>query len=244
MKKNSLFLLIAILIIMMLALAACGGSNDETVSDNSGNEVNGEDTTTDTTEEPTDEDANTTDSGSDISLENLASAQKDIKSYHFKQTVDANGLNYSIEVYYKDNKMKTVSASDGIESYTYLDLTAGEMIVYTPSMGEQAMKMPMDANSEELPSNPLEEDYTLDYGITGEENIDGYNCRVLESLDGNMKMWIIEEYGFPIKIEMIDPDSGVSIVTKYEELSFNDVTDKDVAVPADLEIMDLNDMMP
>lgn len=178
-----------------------------------------------------------------VTLDGIAEAQKSVQSYHYIQNTEANGEKYTVEIFYKDNKMKTISTIDGVgEAITYFDFNSGEMISYIPSQGAQAMRMTIDANNEELPVNPLDIDYLNDYEISGEESYAGYECQILSSLDGSLKVWIMAEYGFPLKIEVTEGDFGVTYVTEYESISFNDLTDEDVSVPADLEIIDLNSM--
>ena len=218
MRSNKYFLILALLLALVV-LAACGGAD---VSDNepvgAADDQTGANDETGATEEPT-----TADVTPGITLQEISDAQKSVQSYHYKQTVtvSANEESYTIEIYYKDNKMKIVTnIADIGDSYAYYDLVKGEMINYTPSQGAEALRMSIDANSEEIPANPLEIDYINDYQLTGTESIDGYDCQILTSLDGSLKVWIMQEYGFPIRMEMTEGDFGTTYITEFEDFFF------------------------
>ncbi len=86
----------------------------------------------------------------------------------------------------------------------------GRMIKLPPSMMMQSWMGSDFTNDDLLKQSSIVEDYT--HKITGEENINGYNCRIITLLPkpdaavvwGKIKMWISQKHFMQMKAEFYD----------------------------------------
>ena len=60
-------------------------------------------------------------------------------------------------------------------------------------------------------------------------------CRIVETASGD-RLWVSTKYGFPLRVEYTD-SLGERYQVDYKNLSINTVSDEDVAMPADLEVV-------
>ncbi|KUG02538.1 hypothetical protein ASZ90_020170 [hydrocarbon metagenome] len=108
---------------------------------------------------------------------------------------------------------------------------------------DQNTAMKLGLNDVETESvNPLEPmtAYAEDmYNVVGKETIDGKKCTVIEVTDDNAytKMWVWEEYGFPLKMEIIADENQINY--EYKNVSFDKIPDSMFEVPAGVQIMDM-----
>jgi outer membrane lipoprotein-sorting protein len=103
--------------------------------------------------------------------------------------------------------------------------------------------------SEQMADSPL--DYTErvdpDLAVVMESEIlDGVRCKVVtlpgEGDEGTTKMWIREDYGIPVRIEMLLPEGG-NMVMEYKNIKMEQLPAETFQLPAGVEIMDLGKMM-
>lgn len=110
--------------------------------------------------------------------------------------------------------------------------------LYYPAMNmayqmdfEQVVELPL-ADAQSIP------DY--EYQIIGTEILDDKECLVVEytvpAEQTTVKMWIWEEYGFPIRAEMTT--SAGTTIAEYRNLDFGDILDNMFELPPGVEIME------
>lgn len=113
------------------------------------------------------------------------------------------------------------------------------MYMYYPAQ-KMATKSALDSNM--VPDSPLgEASNILDYSpnIVGTETIDGKDCAVVAYEmpgEGNVKMWIWKDKGFPLKMEMTANGSTTTI--EYGNIDFSDIPDSVFELPDDVQIID------
>ncbi|MEG2212422.1 MAG: hypothetical protein RRY35_00810, partial [Clostridiales bacterium] len=159
------------------------------------------------------------------------------ESYYFEQTMPYVDGSVNIKVWYKDNKMKMVSSMDNVGvSEMYYDYNDHTVISYTPSEGNTAVKMMFSPGDPDLPEEPKSDNYQ-NYTVIATEDINGQVCRVLQTDVGD-KLWISTLYGMPLQVEFTDSLGDRYMVT-YENLRINDITDDEIAMPANVTVHDM-----
>lgn len=174
------------------------------------------------------------DKGEDTTIDDLIAAHGKITSYYFEQTIPYAYGSVSLKVWYADNKMKVVADAAGSEiNESYYDYDEKTMIYYTPSEGNQAIKMDFNPNGDDAPDNPKDEDYAS-CTMLGTETIDGQLCYILQTSVGD-KLWVGTKYGFPLQVEFVD-HLGDTYTVAYRNVAINTISAAEVAVPDNISI--------
>jgi len=110
------------------------------------------------------------------------------------------------------------------------------MYMYYPDQN-----MAMKVTYEPTESAVDEAQSIVDYNpvIIGHETLDGKVCLVVEyTVEGvTARMWIWEQYGFPIKIVSTTADGTVTV--EYKNIEFIDIPDNMFELPAGVEIIEM-----
>ncbi len=236
-------ILISVLAAFMLLFTAClggaGGDNPALSPEGEGQETNAGSQN----EGENDGEENTGEPGSPPTLAELSKARGKIESYSYTVEIedDLSEETITMNVWFLENKMKiTISQAEMGNSISYYDLDKGEYISYTEGEDNRALKMSFTPGSDNAPDNPLETDIRLDFEIAAREEVEGYNCTVLQNPAGDMKLWLMDRYGFPVKMLTINTATGEEYYTNYKNIAFNRVTQEDVSPPGGLEIIDFS----
>lgn len=130
------------------------------------------------------------------------------------------------------------------ESVIYIaNQSENAMYFYQPAQ-KMATKMTYD-NEDGKFSSPLDEQEEIDHEnalYVGKEKIDGKNCLVYEVSDGDgkSKMWVWEDYGMPLRIEM--ESEGEKIIIEYRNVKIGKIDADMFKLPAGTQIMDMANM--
>lgn len=172
----------------------------------------------------------------------LTAALAKVESYYFEQSVAYPEGAVFMQVWYKDGLMKLVSSVDGYGlTESYYDYHHGTVVDYYPGVSETARRSNFDFEGENAPTNPKLESYHDDE-IIGGESIGRQYCLILQTAYGD-KLWVGTKYGFPLRVEYTD-SLGERYTVDYKNVSVNTVSDQDVALPADLLVLDANAAVP
>lgn len=190
---------------------------------------------------PAEEEGGFVDQGRASTIENLMSNKSKIMSYYFEQTINASYGDIFIKTWYADGWMKIVSiAPYGEENTEYVDYENSLLIeiLSSPSgyIGKMSSFKPGDPD---IPNNYVDTDYHQ-FRIVDNDNIDGQTCRVLESRQGE-KRWVSTKYGFPVQVEFNDPTNDEHFIISFDNLTFNEVSYEDIAIPDDIDIIAISD---
>ena len=237
-RKAGVFCLSLLLVLAMFCFSACVNEAEEQQENNSVIEpgVNEEeDQPNQTTEEEVEEPF--PDLGEDTTLSQLTEALSQIDSYYFEQTMPYVDGSVFMEIWYKDPVMKIQTSMEGtLQQISYYDYDAMTVLNAYPGSSSVAMLTSFDPASEDTPDNPVLRDYS-EYTEDGFEEINRQTCMKLVGEDGTI-LWVSTKYGFPLQVSFTD-SLGAEYTVQYKNLTVNNVTEEDVMIPADLEIMDL-----
>jgi len=143
-------------------------------------------------------------------------------------------------VWIKGNKMRMEMTVEGETIITLLDMDAHTMYMYYPDQN-----MAMKVTYEPAESAVDEAQAITDYNpvIIGHEPLDGKMCLVVEyTIEGvTARMWIWEDYGFPIKV--VSTTSEGTVTVEYKNIEFTAIDDSVFELPAGVEVMDMSGMM-
>ena len=175
-----------------------------------------------------------TDKGEKTTVEDLALAQSNIKSYYFEQTIHYSESSVFLRVWYCDNTMTVITSADGsLHSVFYYDYDQLTQIPYSPADHDIAIGMVFDPASVDAPDNPLDDDY-LQCTLLGSEIIDRQLCYIMQTAEGD-KLWVSTLYGFPLQVEFVD-HLGDNYTVAYRNIEINTITADQVQVPDDLQV--------
>jgi len=218
MKSKYLFVLICLVVLLAVVLPSCGGGDSTTVK----------------TTAPTKTTAPAGDSLSDI-----LGKGADIDSIKYDMSITMTGVPaVKATVWQKKQKMREEITTEGITMVVIFDMDENVMYMYYP---EQNMAMEMVVDEGTMPESPLEDSSEIlenNPNITGTETIDGKDCVVVTYEvpgEGNMKMWIWKEKGFPIKMEMVTSQGTTTI--EFSNIDLSDIPDSAFKLPDDVTII-------
>ncbi len=142
------------------------------------------------------------------------------------------------KVWVKGKKMRKEETTTWGQTITLLDMDwdARTMYMHYPEkwkdMVWKVTYVPAKSAMDEAQS-------ILDYNTTiiGHETLDGEVCLIVKyTVEGlPSKMWIWEQYGFPIRVEMTTAE-GKTII-EYKNIEFGDIPDSTFELPKGVRIM-------
>ncbi|MBR2783288.1 MAG: hypothetical protein IKD93_03745 [Firmicutes bacterium] len=175
------------------------------------------------------------DKGADSTVEDLTAALAKVESYYFEQSVPYPSGQVFMQVWYKDGLMKLVTSVDGYcLSESYYDYNQGTVVEFYPGSAGEAYGRAFDPGDANAPKNPKMEDYSA-AALTGSETLGRQSCLILETDSGD-RLWVGTRYGFPLRVEYTD-SLGERYQVDYRNLSINTLSDEDVALPGDLQVV-------
>lgn len=129
--------------------------------------------------------------------------------------------------------MRSETTAEGQTIVTLLDMDEQTMYLYYPDQN-MAMMMTYEPGESAMDEAQAVEGYNP--VIIGHETLDGKYCLVVEyTVEGNTaKMWIWEEYGFPIRVE-VTTNEGMTIM-EYKNIEFTDIPDSMFEIPEGVTI--------
>lgn len=179
----------------------------------------------------------------------LAKGEKfDGMSYEY--TVTAADMTMNGKVWMQGKKMKTESAMGGQNVISFFDGDANTVVIYNPAE-KTAMKMSAGQAEEQNAIAETPVDYTSEIDKTSLKELEtvvyeGVKCRVVEVGDKESKavtkMWIREDYGFPMRIESTDP-TGEKFVMEYKNMKIGSIAADVFQLPAGVQVTDMSEMM-
>ncbi|MDA8096172.1 MAG: hypothetical protein RDV00_00565 [Clostridia bacterium] len=72
----------------------------------------------------------------------------------------------------------------------------------------------------------------------GQDTVDGKKCSVYKTTDegSKAKVWLWEEYGFPIRVESLA--DGQTVVVEYKNIKVDDIPASMFELPAGVQVME------
>lgn len=219
-RKSWLFILVCLLFISLF-MSGCG--KEDQVQQESSNSVSSS-------------------AGDEVTA--ILAKCSEVKEIYFKyivlndETIDAEG-----KAWVKGNKSRNEISVDGQTIISIYDLDKEESCVYF--VGEEMATL-TDLDMEmtgwfQTPTNYYD-DLNYEYiKIVGTETYDGHRCKVMVISDSQGseegKMWVSEDYGIPLKIEIVDEEGKSTF--EYKDVQVGSVSDDVFELPQDIYITDL-----
>lgn len=176
----------------------------------------------------------------------LLSKGKTIEGLSYDYVVTAKDTVLKGKTWWQGNKFKSETDVQGMKQVVIFD---GETLYSYNAATNTAFKMTADdSNKVESPidyNNDLE---TMKEKIKVLESTvyEGYKCKVIEVTGAagkeTLKMWIHEDYGIPIRVELTAPD-GSKTVTEYKNLKVGPLSPETFTLPAGVNITDVNELL-
>lgn len=245
MKIKFLLVFACLVVSLSLLLTACGNSSTTQTTSSTSTTMTtshvSSSTSTSTASTTHSTVTTTTSTGTTGSLIDILGLGKNIDSIKFDIIVTVTGqAPVQMTVYQKQQKMREEVTMEGITTAIIFDVTTNVMYTYISSMN-MAYKTTLDTSM--VPESPTEDmSDILDYGanIIGTETIDGKVCKVVayeEAGVGSVKMWLWEEKGLPLKMEMTAP-SGEKTTIEYSNIDLSNIPDSMFEIPAGTTIIE------
>ncbi|MFZ5596247.1 MAG: LolA family protein [Bacillota bacterium] len=223
MKKLLVFSLMAVLVLMSFSLTGCGGTQTESQSATSqaGSSQGGD-------------------------LAGLLAKAKNVDGLTYDYTLTTKDGAISGKIWMQGKNFKSESEAMGQKVITLLK----EDAVYMYNPGRNTVTK-MSAGKENKTETPI--DYSNDisaqpdkFKVLGSEVVGGMSCKVVstQSPDGkeSMKMWLSEEYGIPVKVEMVQGDGSQTLI-EYKNIQVGALPADTFELPAGAHINDVSNML-
>ena len=232
-KHKLLFAVMAVL--MILLLASCGGGDEEQGTGGEETEQTGE---------------NNFASGEDVSISDLFSQAKAVKgmSYDMIYTEHLSGHTMEGSIWIQGSNQKIKVKDPTGEEVIYIHKgEEGTAYTYMP-----AQKMALKIDVGEMPETEDPVEYvnrtdTADTEYLGIETYDGVKCYMYGvggfGDDGsNVTMWIHEDYGIPVKIEVVNGGQKM-LTTEYKNLQVGELPEDTFDLPEGVNFQDMGAML-
>lgn len=159
-------------------------------------------------------------------------------------SISVNGANkVSSKVWVADKQNRTEMSKDGEKIVSIIDEKANIAYTYMPDQ-KTAYKHKIDL-TEDHDSGMTSEQYTKDVDDTNIKVLetttyDGVKCKVLQIKDKDsspIKMWVREDYGVPVRMEIKDPDGDA--VVEYKNIKVGTIPANMFTLPAGINIINM-----
>jgi outer membrane lipoprotein-sorting protein len=233
-KLISLGIATCIIALSLALLAGCATSEKPPTS-STPTSPQTEESTTPPSSPPTEE--SEADQASEETLDDILGRTSGIESVKFDMVMTSPGIaTMTTKVWLKGQNMKSETTMEG---QIVINITNHETRTIYMYMPDQNMAFVM--TYDQAQESPIDETQAISQyhpQITGTETIDGKVCLVVEySVQGtSTKMWIWQEYGFPLKV-VTETDQGTTTI-EYKNIEFTDIPDSEFQLPPGVEIMD------
>ena len=254
-KNRKLFILLVYIIFASALLAGCGGGGNDTPSEPRSPE-NGLETESAQESDRTASGQSTSDPGasdpdaqeevSAVSILDLFAKAKYIDGLYFESATTTGSERIDSVTWTQGNKIRNEIKLDGQIVISIIDADKGEFYTYMPAEN-RAMKFMLDDSIFSSFGKPT--DYTDDidpvqYRIVETITYQGSRCTVVIYTEGQeeVKMWVSEEFGMPLRIETMTRGVLISTV-EYRNIQVGAIPSVFFTLPDGVEVIDFNTSM-
>lgn len=243
-------LVLAISLLLVLTIASCGGNQS---SNTTGNNAKGQaDMSGEVQSKPSEDNSsgNSTGTESQNSLTGLMDKSKGIDNFSWECVYFGEGgtQQSAYKLWIKGGKNKLEAEGNGQEgTIMYTDSEKKEFYVYNEA-DNTAIKVTDDSMGQAI-IKP--DDFLLGithgtydgYARKGNESVGGIQCAVYEYgySNSSVKLYVWEQYGSVLKAEFYE-DGKLMSGYELKDYQVGNVTDDMVTIPANAQIMDLNNL--
>jgi outer membrane lipoprotein-sorting protein len=219
-KKYSVLSCILVVFLVSTILAGCGTSKT---------------TTTETTKDTSQE-----------TLSELFTKGQKVEGLSYEYVLTINGTQASNgKISIQENKMRMETTVEGktmitiADGQSYLGYYPDQKIAYKITVDQTKQAKTPEEYAKEA-SAETDKFKTLETTV-----YDGVKCRVISLAGTNgqeqMKMWIREDYGIPVRVETTAADGNKTVI-EYKNLKIGKLPDDTFKLPADVQVTDMNDI--
>jgi len=234
MKRHLSFLLFLFFIVSCLTLTGCGGSKKE---DSSQPASSNQQTTN----------KENTQAAKDEPLSSLFTRGKKVEGVSFDYSMTSKDLVVNGKMWIEGEKFKTESTVEGKKVVSILNDNTSYL--YYPDENT-AMKVVLDKQNKQS-ENPFDYSKDIDtapdkYKVLETTVYEGVKCKVVAvtSADGkdNLKMWVREDYGIPIRVEATEAGGG-KVVIEYKNMKVGKQPADTFQLPPGVAVTDTSQML-
>jgi len=143
-------------------------------------------------------------------------------------------------------KIKSEMMVESNKMATIIDGEAKVAYMYNPAENT-AIKIPLNqAKTADTPDKFTNDADAAKVKVLETTIYEGVKCRVLlitdEKTKVQTKMWVREDYGVPMRVEVIEED-GTKTVTEYKNMKFGPISGEEFQLPAGVAVTDMGEMM-
>ena len=232
MKKRSLSLVILVVFLVSMILTGCAGAAKET-----GNPAAAAPQNTNSAEQAKAQTAK------EESIADLFAKGKKLEGLSYDYAYTDKEASMNGKGWVQSNKFKMESTVEGKKMITIFD--GDSFIGYDPAQNTAFKLSPDKAKQTKTPADIVSENESKGDKIKVLETVtyDGVKCRVisLTEADGKAqtKMWIREDYGIPIRVE-VNETNGSKSVLEYKNVKVGALPADTFKLPAGVQVTDIS----
>ena len=255
-KRKTLLILMIIIMIPLLAFYGCGGedNDEEMTEETTGEEEELDETETPGEEEPDDEGENgeedpgdeDQESGEDRDLESIFGSMDYPVNFSYEMTMESEAMDsFTTRLWIMDDMFRSEGEWEG---QTFISIQDDEYYYMLDPDTMTAMRFPSDQEppmEEDAEDEPRADEFMIEEDwdrltYHEDEEINGVATYVVSDRydEVELRMWIHQEHGIPMRIESTGPDPDDNYVMEVSNLKVGEVTEEDFEIPDDYEIVD------
>ncbi len=179
----------------------------------------------------------------EVSAEELVAKGKAVKgmSFEYQMKIPGGEGDLTVKTWMKGKNIRTEMKNPSGEGNVISIVNAEKGVAYY-YQSDQKMATKVDISQMKqdpnTPRDPMKDLDPVKMNSLGKETVDGKECIVYEVSgqdNSSSKVWIWEEYGIPIKFEMVS--NGQKTVMEYKNMQVGDIPDSMFELPAGVKIM-------
>lgn len=240
--------MISLLLIATMFLWGCGGGDPSPEPA----ESEAPEAVEEPADEPETEEAPATEEGQEISETELAqlfgSGQALDEMYYEMIMTGLEVDGAKTRIWLKSGRMRSESEMGG---QLFIMIYDDEAVYTLDPQSKMAMKISADMGMDETMDPYTADDFTGDVDdqnlqYLGRESVNGIPCHVVQSVDTEsghgVKMWLHENYGFPMRVESLATNPDEQYTMEVTEFKVGNVADSQFDIPSDYQIIDMGEM--
>ncbi len=180
----------------------------------------------------------------EIPVSEIFARAKNIEGLYYEYVLTAGEEKTEGKAWIKGKQFKNEICVEDQTIINIIDFDKAAAYTYMPSQNT-AMKIELDMMNMEEFQSPTAYAEDVDpqlVRIVETTTYDGYRCKVMaitnEETQEEIKMWVSEDYGIPLRIEAIS--EGVTTVLEYKNLQVGSIADDVFTIPQGVEIMEMD----
>lgn len=180
----------------------------------------------------------------EASVADIFARAKGIEGLYFEFVMTSGEEKTEGKTWSKGKLLKNEISVDGEIVLSIIDIDKGEAYTYMPAQN-LAMKTEIDMTMVQEFQQPTEYTDNIDpelVKIVETTMYEGLKCKVMiltnDQDQEEMKMWISEEYGIPLRVETME--DGSKTIVEYKNLEVGPIPDDVFTIPQGVEILEMN----